>query len=230
MEKPLRPAEYAEYQLLEAIVEQEFKPGSVLPAERVLALTLGVTRPTLREALQRLSTKGWITISQGRQTRVSDYPSEGGLALLGSMALHGKGLSPSMVENLLEVRVAILPGIARIAVEKASRDLLEFLEKGPGHGGDPAVFAQYDWDLQLLMVTLTNNPVFRFIFNDFTSIFHGLGELYFQEERARKSSLAFYEELILIIGKKVKGGDGVEACVRRAMEKSLIIWKSKEKP
>lgn len=50
----IRPSEHAESALVTAILDGEFPPGSALPGERVLAGQLGVTRPTLREAIQRL--------------------------------------------------------------------------------------------------------------------------------------------------------------------------------
>ncbi len=226
MNKPMRPAEHAEHLLLEAILNQDYAPGSALPAERVLATTLGVTRPTLRETLQRLSSKGWITISQGKPTRVNDYLNNGGLALLASMAGYGKGLSASMVEHLLQVRSVMLPGIARMAARNDSPALSEYLEHAPGVDESPLDFAKYDWELQLLMVTLSDNPVFRFIFNDFTAIYHGFGELYFQEELARQSSVAYYQELVLSLA---RDEELVEQCVRNAMETSIPIWNSRRK-
>ncbi|MCP4722010.1 MAG: GntR family transcriptional regulator, partial [Desulfobacteraceae bacterium] len=69
VQKPLKPAEFAEKQLLETILDGIYQPGDTLPAERVLAQSLGVTRPTLRETLQRLSKEGWVTIAQGKPTR-----------------------------------------------------------------------------------------------------------------------------------------------------------------
>lgn len=226
MKKPLRPAEHAEAQLLEAIINGEFPPGTVLPAERILASTLGVTRPTLRETLQRLATKGWITINQGKPTRVNDYLEKGGLALLGSMLEYEKGLTPAMVENLLGVRLVILPGVAQLAAARDPEILCDYLKILPGLNDDPEVFARYDWNLHLLMVRLTNNPVFKFIFNDFTTIFQTLGEHYFLDQTARQTSLGFYRELFLILEKNVDLAK-VEQCVKSAMANSIDIWRSR---
>jgi GntR family transcriptional regulator, negative regulator for fad regulon and positive regulator of fabA len=66
---------------------QSFPPGSNLPGERELAVQFGVTRPTLREVLQRLERDGWIEIRQGKPTRVRDYWQEGNLAVLVAVAL-----------------------------------------------------------------------------------------------------------------------------------------------
>ena len=63
---PQKPAELTESCLISSILDGNFPVNSPLPPERELALSLGVTRPTLREALQRLSRDGWIEIHQGR--------------------------------------------------------------------------------------------------------------------------------------------------------------------
>lgn len=53
-----RPAEQAERQLIQEILNGVFPADSALPPERALAGMLGVTRPTLREVLQRLARDG----------------------------------------------------------------------------------------------------------------------------------------------------------------------------
>ncbi len=226
MEKRLGPAAHAEAQVLEAILNGEFAPGTALPAERILAVTLGVTRPTLRETLQRLAARGWVTISQGRPTRVNDYLDRGGLALLGSMVEYEKGMTPAMVEHLLGVRQVLLPGIAGIAWARDPRALREYLETRPGPGDSPERFARYDWGLHLLMVKLTGNPVFKFMFNDFEAVFQNLGRGYFSRPDACRASLDFYRELFEIIG---ESGDAarVEHCVRQAMATSIDLWRSR---
>jgi GntR family transcriptional repressor for pyruvate dehydrogenase complex len=47
-------------QIIALIFEGNFPPGSPLPPERELAETLNVSRPTLREALNRLEAKGYV--------------------------------------------------------------------------------------------------------------------------------------------------------------------------
>ena len=79
---PQKAAEITERRLLDAVLDGTFPVGSKLPPERELAEMLGVTRPTLREALQRLSREGWIEIHHGRSTRVRNYWQEGNLLIL----------------------------------------------------------------------------------------------------------------------------------------------------
>ena len=52
--------------LTTAIALGEFIPGQRLPSERELASLLRVSRATIREALQRLSSGGYLSIKRGR--------------------------------------------------------------------------------------------------------------------------------------------------------------------
>ncbi len=57
-------------QLEAMILEGTLKSGERLPAERVLAEQFGVSRPSLREAIQKLVAKGLLVSRQGgRQLR-----------------------------------------------------------------------------------------------------------------------------------------------------------------
>jgi DNA-binding FadR family transcriptional regulator len=59
-------------QLRTLIARGEFKPGSRLPAERDLAKQLGVSRPSVREALIALEVEGWVEVRTGSGVFVLD--------------------------------------------------------------------------------------------------------------------------------------------------------------
>jgi len=54
------------------ILEGALKPGDRLPPERELAAEFGVSRPSLREAIQKLASKGMVHSRQGGGTFVTD--------------------------------------------------------------------------------------------------------------------------------------------------------------
>lgn len=61
-------------QIRRAVSEGEFAPGSRLPAERDLAKQLGVSRPSLREALIALEVEGVIEVRTGSGIYVLETP------------------------------------------------------------------------------------------------------------------------------------------------------------
>ena len=60
------------------IVENAFAPGDALPSQRELAVQLGVSRASLREALSSLSALGVISVQPGKgvyvQAAQADVP------------------------------------------------------------------------------------------------------------------------------------------------------------
>ncbi len=63
-------------QLRTLIVAGEFPAGSRLPAERDLAVQLGVSRPSLREALISLEVQGYIEVHMGSGIYVCNPPAQ----------------------------------------------------------------------------------------------------------------------------------------------------------
>ncbi len=219
--RPLRPAEYVERKVVTSILEGTYPPGSVLPDERTLAKQLGVTRPTLRETLQRLASEGWITIRHGKPTVVNDYWEQGGLSVLSTLARYDEHLPDGFVAHLLEVRVTLLPAAARMAARNAPEALLEHLGRAESLDDDPEKFAEYDWELQLLMVKHSRNPVFTLIYNDFAAMFKTMGVRYFRFEEARDASRTYYVDVSRAIE---QGGEDVERIVGSVMERVMGLW------
>ena len=243
---PVRPAAFAEQRILEAILDRSYGPGDALPGERALSQALGVTRPTIRETLQRLAREGWVTIAHGKATRVNDYLSEGGLGLLGTLARYGHHLSHDLVSHLLQTRTLLLPGVALLAAEKSPVGLLSVLARAPEDIGNaeysgqensrqvtPLDFARFDWELQREMVILSGNPVVRMIFNDFEPVYQVMGERYFSHPETRTASLAYYQELAEILArcsdqKADRDIHKVRQLVAEAMGRAERLWKEQQ--
>jgi GntR family transcriptional repressor for pyruvate dehydrogenase complex len=58
--------------LEQRILEGSLKPGDRLPSERTLALELAISRPSLREAIQKLVAKGLLETKHGGGTLVTN--------------------------------------------------------------------------------------------------------------------------------------------------------------
>lgn len=222
-EKPLKPAEYAERQLLETILNSKYVAGQVLPAERELAKILGVTRPTLRETLQRLSREGWVTIRHGKPTLVNDYLKQGGLGTLNTLTKFGKGMSNEIISNLLQVRSALFPSIVLQAVQMDPESILEYLKLSNKLTEDPKEFSNFDWGLQMCIARATKNPVFVLMINDFTPLYESLGKVYFQDKGARDFSRSYYKGLIRTIN---SDENKITDFVRETLEQVEKIWQA----
>ncbi len=93
-------------------------PGDALPSERKLSEVLGVSRPVVREALQRLSHAGLVEVRQGDATTVRDFRRRGGFDLLPQLLVQGGELDVAVARSILEARLAIGPEVASLAAAR----------------------------------------------------------------------------------------------------------------
>jgi GntR family negative regulator for fad regulon and positive regulator of fabA len=221
---PQRPAAYAEQTLVTAILDGSYPPGSTLPGERDLAAQLGVTRPTLRETLQRLACDGWLTIQQGKATEVRDYWREGGLGVLEALVRYGQQLPPDFIPNLLQVRLAMAPAYTRAAVERDAGSVTACLAAQTSLDDVPPAFAAFDWTLHHTLTIASGNPVYTLILNGFAGFYEEMACLYFARPEARASSRAFYAALLDAAQRA--DADAAEQITRAVMEESIRLWKA----
>lgn len=221
---PQKPAEATETRLIAAMLDGSFAIGSNLPPERELAAQLGVTRPTLREALQRLARDGWLEIRHGLPTRVRDFWREGSLGILGAISRLRGSLPPEFIPNLLDVRLALAPGYAYHAIRSSPADITALLSEYRDLEDDPNEFTSADWDLHHALTVASLNPVYTMILNGFHDLYFAMGPTYFALQYARAHSRTFYDELLNAA--ENQDADAAEAVTRRAMAESLGIWRA----
>lgn len=99
------------------------QPGDRLPPERDLAASLGISRPTVREALSALGLLGVIEQRQGRGTFLVESMER--LPL--EPYLYRLLLNRSTIDELKEVRALLEPRIAALAAERATPEMCQEL-------------------------------------------------------------------------------------------------------
>ena len=105
-------------QLEQRILEGALKAGDRLPAERELALELGVSRPSLREAIQKLASKGLLYSRQGGGTFVADQLKD----TLANPWAQMLASHPALNDDLLEFRAVLEAQCAEWAALRATPD------------------------------------------------------------------------------------------------------------
>lgn len=215
---PLKPAGQAEQILIQKILSGEYPPNSNLPAERQLVEILGVTRPTLREVLQRLARNGWLEIHHGRSTRVREILSEGSLSLLGAATRVGP-IDPSLIAGYQEIRILLAPVYTRQAIEKNSSDAHMLVQSLADIPEDAAGTALADWRLHYGLAVLSGNPIYALLLKDL----QGFSEKVMEEVFANTGTSQKVRTAYRMIGKAARAGepDAAEAIMRRILQDSL---------
>lgn len=221
---PQRPNSYAEHALINAILDGTFPVGTRLPGERALSAELGVTRPTLREAIQRLSRDGWLTVQQGKPTMVNNIWHDGGLNVLSSLVKHSDHLPPGFITNLLELRVQLAPAYTRDAVRRERSKVKAVLVGYTNLLDTPEAYASFDWLLHRQLTLSCGNPIYVLILNGFTDFYEQLARIYFLQPTARDASKTYYGSLLTAVVKNEP--DKAENLTRAAMLQSIELWQS----
>lgn len=158
---PIRKSALAEEiiaRLLTLIKERELQPGEKLPPERELAARLGVSRPSLREALRALSVMNVIEMRQGDGTYVSSLEPE----LLVEHLDFVLSIDDSTFLQLFETRKIVEAGIMALAAQRITSEELEALEaclqKSREYVNDHEMFLQTDLELHERITRAARNP------------------------------------------------------------------------
>lgn len=112
--------------LCDLIRKKNLHPGAQLPSERELVRILGVSRSSVREALQTLSEKAIIVKKAGKGVFVKRNPFSEATEFSGSLAI-SMDINNSL--DLLELRKAIEVEIAYLAAKRIQSHNLLIIEQ-----------------------------------------------------------------------------------------------------
>lgn len=194
--------------LEELILSGELKAGERLPAERDLAVRLGVSRPVLHEALVDLSSKGLVTILPRRGVEVNDYRQSGSMAILSSLlGYHHGELDPAIINSLFEMRLLVETETARLASSRATAQQLKTLDgllarEDTVSCDHPDELVKLDFDFHLQIALASQNHIYPLILNSFNAVYTHFTSLYFEkchDTPVLKEMYATHKELVAAI-------------------------------
>ncbi|MBE0597750.1 MAG: FadR family transcriptional regulator [Desulfuromonadales bacterium] len=173
---PIRPRRISEEiveQIKELISRGELQPGERIPAERELATLLGVSRPSVREAITVLEAMGFLDSRQGGGTYVRSLAQTSLADPLSSLV--GEK-DPRMLHALAEVRLGLESWSAYLAALRARpeeiermRELLRIMvQQAKGGGWDAEIDAQFHYAI----TAATHNTLQVHVLNTIHSLFH----------------------------------------------------------
>lgn len=140
------------------IVHGEYLPGAKLPSQRELALDLGISRTSLREAVSMLEALGLIHSHPGRGVYVSQQSPNHDSDI-------PKGPEGATPESIFQLRYMLEPGAAYLAARiKGDTDALDALKetqnrlKSALKKLDLVSAAEWDFEFHKRLAQLSGNP------------------------------------------------------------------------
>jgi len=226
MTEPIRPAKLADTiaeRLEQLILEGSLRSGERLLPERELAQRFEVSRPTLREALDKMERKGLLTSDRGGATRVAPLLGERFTSPLAAAMAN----RPETTFDYLEFRAIVEGQAAAAAAIRATdvdRELISrsFVKMEAAHGHeDSAEEAEADADFHHSIYEAAHNLVMLHIMRSLSDmlrneVFYNRAKLY-QRKGVRQLLLDQHRQ----IHDAVMAGDALAA--RTASESHLTF-------
>ena len=139
-------------------------PGDRLPAERLLAESMGVSRVTVREALRVLQGEGLLVTKRGNSgTSVSPAVTGWGV----------KGEYDKRLAEVFELRLAVETMAARLAAERATpQDIrrLHACRQALESSNDVHAFRRADSEFHLAVADVSGNDMLRDVVEDVRAV------------------------------------------------------------
>jgi len=156
------------------------RPGDRLPAERNLAVEIGVSRPTVRAGLRALAAMGVVQSRHGSGTYIPDGPPTLGSEPLRFLAaLHGLTR-----EEMFEARRILEVGTAGLAAERATAEQIATIAEEVADlfasMEDPQAFLVHDVKFHQAVAIASSNPIV-------TALAGMVAELYYAHRRETAS-------------------------------------------
>ncbi|WP_439674454.1 FadR/GntR family transcriptional regulator [Embleya sp. MST-111070] len=161
--KRVRAFEEVVAQIEEQIASGRLRAGDKLPGERALAAALGVSRPSVREAMRVLEAMGVLVANPGSGPEAGAIlAGSAGPALTGVLGLH-LGLANFAVDDVVETRLLIeswaVEGAARHAGEADLDRLRAIVAAMDDPDLSPERFNELDTEFHTTIAELSGNAL-----------------------------------------------------------------------
>lgn len=209
-------------QLRVLIADGEFPPGSRLPAERDLAKQLGVSRPSVREALIAMEVEGWIDIRTGSGIYVLSQASKAKRTLRDQplAAVEWGPLELIRARRVVEGEIACMAAVLAKRKDKDTmRQAIDAMKCSAAQGELPL---DGDRDFHTAIVTACGNGVLIETVQGFWDsrrgpLFTRLGD-YFENPKSWQMAIAEHETIFKAIA--ARDGPAARSAMHRHMDMS----------
>ncbi|WP_420405830.1 FadR/GntR family transcriptional regulator [Nisaea sp.] len=200
--------------LTEFIAAGGYVPGDRLPAERELIVELGISRATLRKALDVLERDGMIWRHVGKGTFIS---SQGGPAGAGNLLELGRHLTPV---KMIRARLCIEPAIAREAAINASREAILRINAAKERAREALTWEEYEAEddhMHRAIAECTDNPLLLGMFDQLNQVRRAvaLGNVVRGSDRPPENHSSFMEHERILAAIEARDPSGAEAAMRQ---------------
>jgi DNA-binding FadR family transcriptional regulator len=211
--------------ITDSIASGELKPGDKLPTEVEFIEKLGVGRNSVREAIKMLSAMGVLEVKRGNGTYIATKVSPAIFNPLVFSLL----LEPKSIDDLYELRTMYESMVLQLAINKASEEDLNSVEKVLDEAKamydegnrDIDAFVSKDMDFHVELLKVTHNPLIERIGKTIVELFPKYIKMSLSQKNGLIRSINNHYKILDVVRNKEKDK------VLTITENSLAEWKNK---
>lgn len=202
-------------QLKQQLLNNEWKQGDKIPSENVLAEAFGVSRVTVRQAIQKLTILGLLETRIGEGSFVKEIKPGLYMNTIIPTAYLGEG----SLEEVLEFRWTLEGVVAELATEKITDEDIKELEicykEMEMYKDNLDMFSKADFEFHIIIANASKNSLFIQLFNIIYDVLYSA----MTKVVSKKGNTAglYYHKLLL---ESIKKHDPKE--VRKIMDEHML--------
>lgn len=234
--KPARLSDAIADHIQQLVLEGALRPGERLLSERDLSAKLRVSRPSLREALDKLIDMGLLTTNAQGAAFVSEQVGKSLRDPLGPlMEMPGARMAALELRSVVEVAAA---GFAAERASDVDREVItkQFKAIGAAHDAeDPDKIAKADTEFHFAIYEASHNPMMLHFMRSLETTLRSIvyldrqnaGERKVQKEVHLNDHLAIYEAIMA--GDAVRAGEAAQSHMGSALQTQCDIFEAQQR-
>lgn len=216
------------------IITGELRAGDALPPERDLAVMLGISRPSVREAIRVLTAMNVVEPRHGGGTYVTSLSPR----LLAQPVNFLLRVDPQGYGHLFEVHSVLGVSAARLAAQRVSgpelSELYQLCQECRDALNDVGAFVAVEPRFRERVVEATANPIYVSLYGGIANLLSELLRAAASDTKSRREICACQSTIVaaLASGEGETAANGMERyvnSVRRALEQALSQKRSESK-
>ena len=209
-----------------AIREKKLPIGSKLPSERELCEMFAVSRTALREALRRLSARGLVEIKKGSGMVVTKINMKDAIDSLN--LYYDLKFDMNLISQIIELRLAFEPQIAKMAainrkdedLENLEKNLVEFAECDPDN---TQMESDLDNKFHLNVARATGNPFVIITMEPVHNLLPRMRNfIYANIDGEKEITLGFHKEIVNAI--KEKDPERAYEKMQAHLDRNMLVY------
>ncbi|WFS63379.1 FCD domain-containing protein [Pseudodesulfovibrio thermohalotolerans] len=210
--------ETAVHKIESLILQNEWGDGERLPSQRALAEELGVSRPTIREALVSMEARGRLVIQPAKGVFLSGPGTASGKESATGVKVQASANLSGRESQMYQFRYAIEPAIAGLVAVNATAAQVEDMRvvvasmRRALESRDIVEFSRLDFTFHSQMIEAANNRFFTEAITPFLGLFFESQTLPLTFDESVQETVREHEEIM----EHIREGRSAEA--RKSME------------